>query len=110
MMGEMERIKAIIAKKKAEKEEKEAKEAEAKKKAADLKRSREIASDPRAPEKYRAAHQEKVDKHDKAIIDKEKERLLREARKEEAKKYLEGVRKRKLENAKTLMKKYGRRE
>jgi hypothetical protein len=110
MMGEMERINAIIKQKTQEKKEREEREAEEKRKAYELQRARDIASDPRAPEKYRAAYQRRVDEYDNKIKEEKERERLRQIERMKTEEYLKKLSAEKMERAKMLMKKYGKRQ
>lgn len=108
MMGEMERIKAIIEKKNREKKAKELKKKEALRKKRERDRIFEIAGDEKAPKKYRQAYIDKKNKIEAEERKKEQEKRLKEAKKKELDEYFKRTHQKKLERGKKLMEKYGK--
>lgn len=108
MMGEMDRIKAIIAQKKAEKEAKEREDIEKRKKEAEIEKIYSIAEDEKAPIKYRQAYIDKKNQLEAEKQDKKEQERKRQIEKLKLDQYLKKAHERKIENAKRLMEKYVR--
>lgn len=107
-MGEMERIKAIIAKKKAEKDKKEAERIAKRKKERERARIFEIAGDERAPVKYRQAYIAKKAAIEKEEREKEDQIKIKEAKKRELEDYFKKASERRRIRVERLREKYGK--
>lgn len=108
MMGEMERIKAIIDRKMAKKKEKELEEREAIEKKIERERIFKIAEDEKAPAKYRQAYIAKKEEIEAKEKEKEEEDKIKEAKRIELDDYFKKAHQKKLERGKRLMEKYGK--